>query len=260
MLKTAALGLALLLTAPALAESEGGTTVTRAGRAYFGFGAGGGSIVSRTLLDSKAERAGAIGFAAGVGELSCGFHINERLSLGLVGQSLEFAPYAKDETSAKPSWSGGAGGLLLKAESHRVFVRTGILLGSVEESRHAGRSPTERGVEKTTREAFVGGRAELGVTLVRTAQLDVTLAGGVQPMLLDHSPGAGLDRRLYLSRASLELSFHPDGSGSAAPYGHYAWQCHGCGDGLYYAGRGLVELGSFIGRATANGIFRVLVR
>ncbi len=260
MLKTAALGLALLVTAPALADGAAGQTATRAGRAYFGFGAGGGSIASRTLLDSKAERAGKTGFAAGVGELSCGYHFSERFSLGLVGQSLEFAPFAKDDSSSAPTWSGGAGGVLLTAASHRVFVRTGILLGSVEESRHAGRARSERGTETTNREGFVGGRAELGVTLVRTERLDVTLAGGVQPMLLEQSPGAGLDRRLYFSRASLELSFHPDGSGSTAPRGYYAWNCYGCGDGLYYAGRGLVELGSILGRATANGIFRVLVR
>ena len=79
----------------------------------------------------------------------------------------------------------------------------------------------------------------------------------------DFTAAESMGRHVYLQQAGLAMTFYPrplasSSSGDGVAMG--AFNCYDCGQLMYWSGRALLEVGSALGRATADGLFRALAR
>jgi hypothetical protein len=196
--------------------------------------------------------------------------------LAAVLRSVAFGPAAWDDYGGslnpeheRPEWSGSGMGLRTSYTYGRFETSASLVLGNVRTQSADGTRHEERG--RDAARSFLSPGVGFGLTLFRSRSFDLKLRAAFEPLVFDDrlaytfadGSKATFNDHLNAQHVGLAMTFYPglssggDTSGNVNFVGHCDYNC---GQLMVEGGRVLVEVGSVLGRAMAEGLLGALLR
>lgn len=229
----------------------------------FGMAGGAGHTGASYVNDPSDQDARSMLFGSGDMEFGVTGSRDDGLADGplfaLVLRGYGFGPASPD---GPEQWSGGGMGVRTGYTFGRIEASLSLLAGSIDADPSTGEfDDSERMHARSTR-AFVAPGAEMALVLVRSQSFDLKLRAGYQTLQFDDqltfTRQDGTTSQFYpqlnAHHVGLAMTFYP---GQGEFFGSCDYYCMRM---LGETGHLLVQVGSVVGKAAAQGLFRVLVR